>query len=306
MTSSGTAETANTWSTATLGQCHPVCPTTRTDQANPSHPSKASEEHAAARHLSGVAPRSISLASFPGAPLMRGAHGTPTLPPSVATRNTALFSPHHPSLWGPRTGRSVRPEGTHDPMPAGEQGHVRSASQGMGGFRTENGSATPGMAVGTPLPNIPPTLPGSWEAAGTSRTKSPSSSRRGGHLREGKKRARGYPPSRRPGLPPARQPPAEPVGPPLPQPQGAPAARGVPTVPVPPGSPPYTGSPPASAAPVHRSLGEPQHLWLRRPCATGAPGVAPPYTGALQPRQHRNPGASQPRRLRGSRSTGAP
>lgn len=163
------------------------------------------------------------------------------------------------------------------------------------------------MAVGTPLPNIPPTLPASWEAAGTSRTKSPSSSRRGGHLREGKKRARGYPPSRRPRAAPRPAAPGrtgEP--PPTPAAPGRPGTSGVPTVLVPPGSLPYTGSPPASAAPVHRSLGEPQHLWLRRPCGTGAPGVAPQYTGALQPRQHRNPGASQPRRLRGSRSTGAP
>lgn len=82
-------------------------------------------------------------------------------------------------------------------MPAGKQGCVHSASQGTGDFRTGRGFGTPGTGAGTPLPSITRTLPGSWEAAGTSRTKSPSSSRHGGHLRERKERARGYPPSRR-------------------------------------------------------------------------------------------------------------
>lgn len=172
MTSAGTAETANTWSMATLGQCHPVCPTTRTDQANHSHPSKASE-HTAARHLSGVAPCSISLASFPGAPLMRGAHGTPTLPPSVATRNTALFSPHHPSLWGPRTGRSVRPEGTHNLMPAGEQGHVRSASQGMGGLQDKKRVRDPGHGGRDPPPQHPAHITGLLGSGGDQQDKEP-------------------------------------------------------------------------------------------------------------------------------------
>lgn len=178
--------------------------------------------------------------------------------------------PHHPSLWRPRTGRSIWPEGRHNPMSAGKQGCIRIASQGTGGFRTGRRSRAPGTVAGTPLLSIPRTLPGSWEVAGTSRTKSPSSSRRGGHLREGMERARGYPPSCRLRGVPRPAAPGRTVAPQIPAAPGRPRSSEVPTV--------YR-CPPASAAPLHRTLGEPQPRWLRGPRCTsaGAPGIPTAY-----------------------------
>lgn len=76
--------------------------------------------------------------------------------------------------------------------------------------------------------SIPCTLPGSREAAGTNRTKSPSSSRGGGHLREGKEK--GHPSSCR--LRGAPRPPAPLRGPPAVT--AGPRSPGGSRVPVPP------------------------------------------------------------------------
>lgn len=124
-----------------------------------------------------AAQKSRALLSSILAPLTRRG----TWDPKVATRDVwGGNSPQQPSPWGPQTRHSRR----HNP--SREQGSVHSTSQRTGGSRTGKGPRT--------LPSIPHTLPGSWEAAGTSRTKSPrSSSRPGGHLQEGKERTRGHP-----------------------------------------------------------------------------------------------------------------
>lgn len=205
---------------------------------------------------------------------------------------------HHPSLWGPWTGCNIWPEGRWNPIHAMEQGCVHSASQGTGGFRTRTGSGTLGTAAGTPLPSIPHTLPGSWEAAGTNRTKSPSSSCRGGHLWQGESKV-------------------------LPKPSAGsaltPSAPGhsgsweIPMVPVPLGSRQHTST---LQPQQHRFIGVSLKL---SPGGSAVPAVlvrvhrcppaqpAPLFSRYRCPRRPATiPRCPQPRRLRCSRGTGAP
>lgn len=177
---------------------------------------------------------------------------------------------------------------------------------------------------GPPSPashSIPCTLPGSWEAAETSRTKSPSSSRGGEHLREGKGRERSPPLLPNAGGPPTPGPtprssrghredpqPRRLQGPGTPSPGGS--SVPVPSCPGAPGFPRYPcPRPGGSPVPVPTFPGVPAvpvPLGSRHGYTEDPPPPRLQGPGASPPRRLQSPGAASPRQLRASRTTCAP